>query len=655
MIIKLLTIFIAISAVIFPQEKYFVYFKDKGIQANQKLAKQSEHYQEAVNQLSDRAIERRKKNLGDDFITYDDVPIRKEYIEQIEELGIKIIHELKWFNSISVKLGANQIAVIKNLPFVEKIISVKKISFRSDFYPTSIFEKPNVTHNYGPSFSQLNLSEVPFVHSKGISGEGVIVGLLDTGFDWKTHESLRNNSVIAEYDFIFNDSTTADEPEDFSGQHSHGTYVFSVVGGFKDSTLIGAAYNSSFVLAKTEDIRSETHIEEDNYAAALIWMEGLGVDITSSSLGYNIFDNSTFSYTYNEMNGKTTIVTKALDLAYQRGVSTFTSAGNEGNDPWFHIIAPADAFNVISVGAVNSEGLLASFSSRGPTSDGRIKPEIVTQGVSVYGASAGTINGYRFASGTSSAAPIASGIGALLLSAHPHLKNSQIRSIILESSSNSSEPNNEIGYGLLSAKNAIEFPNLIEKNGLYEIQKILFQERVVPSSAVLNYSIDGKNYVQLNLSNNSLFYYNSELPLFSNGQAVEFYFTYSDSSNNSYRQPAAQNYKLIYGNLDVSLNLEIKIVFDDYIVSEAYPNPFIPGTSKYLRINYKSPGNEQLKAVIIDAAGQKVKDISLLTNGNSFLEWDGYSDHGYLCSSGVYFVLIKLGSKEYGRKIVFLK
>ena len=190
----------------------------------------------------------------------------------------------------------------------------------------------------------------------------------------------------------------------------HGTYVFSILAGIVDSVLIGPAFNSSFILAKTEDIRSETHIEEDNYAAALIWMENLGVDITTSSLGYNIFDSG-YSYTYADMNGRTTIVTKAAELAFQRGVSTFTSAGNEGNNSWGYILAPADGFNTIAVGAVNDLGNVAGFSSHGPTYDGRIKPEVVAHGVNVYGAVSGTNNGYQFNNGTSAAAPIASGIG----------------------------------------------------------------------------------------------------------------------------------------------------------------------------------------------------------------------------------------------------
>ena len=235
---------------------------------------------------------------------------------------------------------------------------------------------------------------------KELHGNGIIIGILDSGFKWKGHESLINANVISEYDFIFKDSVTENQAGDRSDQHSHGTQVFSVIGGYKDSVLIGAAFNSSFILAKTEDLRSESHLEEDNYAAALIWMESLGVDVTTSSVGYNIFDDSVFSYKYSDMNGKTTIVTKAAELAFQRGIVTLSAAGNEGDDPWFHIIAPADGFNTIGVGAVTSNNQLANFSSRGPTSDGRIKPEIVAQGVGVFFASTSGFNTYSSGNGT---------------------------------------------------------------------------------------------------------------------------------------------------------------------------------------------------------------------------------------------------------------
>lgn len=655
MIYRLILLLLLITSFTFPQEKHFIYFKDKLIKPGESLNKAGNFYQQAISALTERAVERRIKNMGDEFITYEDIPLNKQYIDALVSLGVEIIHELKWFNSVSAELTVSQIDQLKSLDFIDRIEPVRKFTFSKTLVEENTFYKTDIPSDYGPSFTQLNLSDIPLVHSKGITGENVIIGLLDTGYDWERHISLNTRSIIAEYDFIFNDNVTANQTGDHPSQHDHGTLIFSIIGGYHDSTMIGAAFNSSFLLAKTEDIRSETRIEEDNYAAALIWMEGLGVDITSSSLGYSIFDSPGESYTYNDMDGKTTIVTRAAELAFMRGVATFTSAGNEGATQWFYITAPADGKNTIGVGAVNSANQIAGFSSRGPSADGRIKPEIVAMGVGVYGASASTDNGYRFASGTSTSAPIAGGVAALLLSIHRHLKNTQIRSILLETADNALTPNNEIGYGLVSAKRAIEFPNLEFINNDYVIRKIFFQENINLNSVRMHYSIDGTNFTEASPTVDRIFRYSFNVPYYPPGQNIQFYFTYSDSNNVNYREPAIKNYQFNYGSLYVSLNLAIPVE-TDYVVSEPYPNPFLPAEHNTVRVNYKSNGNEIFKMAIIDGAGQKVKQFNEISKpGVNIVEWNGYSDRGYLCASGVYYLLIQYAGKEYGRKLILLK
>ena len=657
----LIFFFLILSTTILPQQKYFIYFIDKGPQGVNSLSKSSAAYIEALDRLSQRSIQRRTKNMGDEIITYEDFPVYVEYINNLNKIGIKIIHELNWFNSVSAILDDEQSKMVSSLPFVKSVERVKKLYYQNPEAPKEELYKianTDSTFDYGLSFKQVNLSDVPFVHSKGIDGKNVLIGILDSGFDWKKHESLTGRNVIAEFDFIFNDSVTANEDGDIPDQHSHGTSIFSILGGYKSGFLIGPAYNSSFILAKTEDVRSETHIEEDNYAAALIWMESLGVDITSSSLGYNIFDPKTFSYSYEDMDGKTTIVTKAAELAFERGITTITSAGNEGapNNSWKFIIAPADGFNTIAVGAVDEFGSRAVFSSIGPTFDGRIKPEIVAQGVQNFHALAGTINSYGFSSGTSTAAPIASGIAALLLSAHPHLKNTQIRSVLLETASNSVNPNNEIGYGIISAKQAIEFPNLELVNNNFKLHKIFFTDGLNPATAKILYKTGNSDFVSANLIKEDGYNYSFNFPAAINGQNIEFYFTLSDSQSNSFRIPEIKNYEFTYGSDLIFLNLEIKQPVTVNEVSDFFPNPFLPSNSKTTRINFNSSGNEIFKMMIIDAAGQKVKEINILSKlGENYVEWDGYSEHGYLCASGVYYALIHLADKEFGKKLILLK
>ncbi len=651
---------IILSTQVFAQEKYFIYFTDKGTENINLLNKSSAAYNRAIQELSPKSIERRIKNMGDDFITYEDIPIYKNYINDVESFGVKIIRKLKWFNSVSACLTPDQIENLKLLPFIKSIEPVKKYYFEKDEFANTEYQLKKVldtTYNYGVSLKQMELSDVPIVHSKNINGKNVLIGVLDSGFDWNRHNSLKDRNVIAEYDFIFDDSVTANQPEDIAGQDSHGTYVFSVLAGFVDSILIGPAFNASFVLAKTEDIRSETHVEEDNYAAALIWMDSLGVDITTSSLGYNQFDSG-YSYTYNDMNGITTIVTKALELAFQRGISTFTSAGNEGNNSWKYIIAPGDGFNVITVGAVNEFGNVASFSSRGPTSDGRIKPEVAAQGVDIYGAVSGTNNGYRYASGTSAAAPIASGVGGLLLSAFPYLKNTQVRSIFLETSSNSAAPDNEIGYGIISAKNAIEFPNLEYKNGKYILHKTIFENGIDTQSVKMNLDI-GSDYIELfPMIKISSCDYILEIPQHNAGNIFKIAFSYVDSLGSLNRIPKNGNYKFSYGSDIISYNLDVITPAGDYEVSNFYPNPFIPFNNDKINLNYLTSGNEKLKVVIVDATGQNVYELNSVTNSNPgfyIFNWNGYSSKGYLCASGVYFASIQIGNKQFGRKFILLK
>lgn len=648
-----LLFFILITSAVISQQKHFIYFVDKEVPENKPLLKTSQVYNAALSMLSERTIIRREKHLGDEIISYEDLPIKKEYIQSLSELGITIKHKLHWFNAVSALIPEDKINLIKSLPFVKSIEPVKVFSFNKTFSDYSINKS---LIDYGSSLTQLNLSNIPIVHRKGITGRDVLIGVLDTGFDWKTHEALNSRKIISEYDFINNDTITANQQGDPPGQDSHGTYVLSIIGGYKDSVMIGSAFNSSFVLAKTENIASETNVEEDDYAAALIWMERLGVDITTSSLGYSEFDPGSRSYTYQEMNGKTTIVARALDLAFSKGISTFTSAGNEGNSTWKYIISPADAFNVISVGAVNSQNQLASFSSLGPTSDGRIKPEVVAMGVAVFGAKSGTINQYYSASGTSAASPIAAGVGALLLSKFPHLTNKQIRSIILESSGNSFSPNNLIGYGLISAKNAIEFPNLQIDNNVFVLNKVIFDENKIPSETKLHLSVNESASTEYNFSSYSNDTYQFILPQLNFGDKCKFYFTYKDSSGNiQFYPPSKQSYKLNYGSLQISLYNERR-GFSFSRISESYPNPFNPTENSVLRIGFMSLGSEKVRVDIIDATGQKVKEISMLsTSGENFIEWDGYSDKGFLCASGVYYFLISINEEKFGKKIILVK
>src|SRR4030042_210958 len=290
------------------QSRYFVYFKDKEINSTEHLNKSSEAFTIARNTLSQRCIERRIKNMGEDnYITYEDYPVSSEYIYELEKLGIKIFRKLKWFNAVSCYISDEQMGILGGLPFVGKIEQVKSVKciddekFFSKGQNLNFIKNINTSLDYGYSSTQNTLVDVPYVHQLGIDGSGVIIGLLDAGFNWRNNPATKDINVLAEYDFVFNDPVTSNEAEDPISEHNHGTSVLSVIGGYAPGYLIGSAYGASYVLAKTEYVASETHVEEDNFAAALEWMDSIGVDITSSSIGYNTFDAGETSYTYEDM------------------------------------------------------------------------------------------------------------------------------------------------------------------------------------------------------------------------------------------------------------------------------------------------------------------------------------------------------------------
>ncbi len=312
----------------FAQNKYFIYFNEKEVTAGH-LSKSPEALQKAEEGLSPKALERRKKVLDEKYITFEDLPVNENYIEKVKNTGAEIVHTLKWFNAVSAYLTSEQKREIEEFPFVKKIESVRKLKVNLE---TGNSYNAVTQFGYGSSFTQMDLSDIPQVHKAGITGEGVLIGILDTGFKWKTHPALDSIDVLAERDFVFGDSVTENESEDVPTQHNHGTSVLSLIGGFQKDKFIGSSFNSSFLLAKTEDLRGESRIEEDNYAAALEWLENRGADIVTSSLGYSEFEGDEEDYTYADMDGNTTIVSRAANIAFDLGVVTVTSAGNEGND-----------------------------------------------------------------------------------------------------------------------------------------------------------------------------------------------------------------------------------------------------------------------------------------------------------------------------------
>jgi subtilisin family serine protease len=358
----------------------------------------------------------------------------------------------RWLNAVSVEAEPAALERIRALPFVA---SVRPVASRpagrrlaEPVQPAPQREAPSPedlrTLSYGDCSSQILPIQVDQLHDAGLSGAGVLVCILDTGF-LRTHDCLDSVQVVAEHDFVQGDGVTSNQPGDEPGQHNHGTYVLSLLGGWDPGHLIGPAYGATFALGKTETIASETSVEEDWWAAGAEWADSLGADVLSSSLGYKDW------YTYADLDGNTAVVTIAADLAVANGIAVFNSAGNEGDDDWFHVIAPADGDSVVAVGAVDSLGAIASFSSHGPTADGRTKPDVCAMGKGNLVALPSDDHGYGRGSGTSFSNPLVAGVAALLLQAHPSWTPVQLREALRTTATRAGSPDNTYGWGVVQA------------------------------------------------------------------------------------------------------------------------------------------------------------------------------------------------------------
>jgi subtilisin family serine protease len=302
--------------------------------------------------------------------------------------------------------------------------------------------------DYGNAWDQLDMLGVQELHDRGYSGEGVLVAIFDTGF-YKVHESLSGLDLIAEHDFVCGDDEVQWLPGDACGvsrSNDHGTYTWSTLGGFAPGNLIGPAYRAEFALAKTEDVSREVHQEEDNYVAALEWADSLGADVVSSSLGYRAFDDGS-EYTVAQLDGRTAPITVATDVAADRGILVVTAMGNEGPGE-STLGVPADGRRVVSVGAVDERGVLALFSSWGPTGDGRIKPDVVAMGVRTACAASAGPHVYARVNGTSLSTPLAAGLAALLIEAEPAWGPDSVAAALRRSGDRHEDPTNTMGWGV---------------------------------------------------------------------------------------------------------------------------------------------------------------------------------------------------------------
>ena len=418
--------------------------------------KQSSEYRISAPEqfLSNRSIERRlAQNIA---FNETDLPVSPNYLKTVSESGFDIVLTLKWFNAAIVTTNSGkQPEVLQNFSFVKKVEAIEgkpetnstKPFFEAekDFTPYN-FQKSTDNLNYGESYNQINMLNGTELHNNGFQGQGMTIAVLDAGFyrvdDLEAFDSLwNNNQILGTRDIVLPGNDVCG-----SWNHTHGMKVLSCIGGYLDGELIGTAPKANFYLIRTEDADAEYLMEEYFWAAGAEYADSLGVDIINSSLGYTTFDNPAENHQYTDLDGNTTVITIAADLAASKGILVVNSAGNSGADEWHYIGAPADADSILTVGAVDSWGDYASFSSVGPTADGRVKPEVVAQGESAIVAS--TEGGITYASGTSFSSPITAGMAACIWGANRGYSNMEIYQAIIQSSSIYNSPTDELGYGI---------------------------------------------------------------------------------------------------------------------------------------------------------------------------------------------------------------
>ncbi|MFN5648701.1 MAG: S8 family serine peptidase [Sphingobacteriales bacterium] len=435
--------------------------------------------------LSPKAIARRVRHGIP--IDGSDLPVNQAYIDSLRTAGhVTILSASKWLNQVMIHTtDTAALTKINKFPFVKKAgplnarqamviadqVSTKTMEQVTEQVVNSTASVAENAFNYGQSFNQVHIHNGEYLHNKGFTGKGITIAVLDAGFfNYKTIKAfdsvLLNNQILGTWDFVANNTEVNED-------HPHGMNCFSIMAANEPGKLVGTAPKASYFLYRTEDVFSETPIEEHNWVVAAEKADSAGADMISSSLGYYEFDNPSQSHTYADMNGDKTVVTRGADMAAQKGMIVCNSAGNSGNSAWKYIIAPSDGDSVLAVGAVNKDSIPGSFSSYGPSADGRVKPDVASVGVNTWVINS---NGsVAFGSGTSFSNPNIAGLIACLWQAFPEFSNMDILDVVKRSSHKYANPDTRMGYGIPDMKKA------------YDMLMLKRQERIIADNWVKAY------------------------------------------------------------------------------------------------------------------------------------------------------------------------
>ena len=440
LLIGLVVISIGLSAQEIAEDVYWVYFTDKAGTAYS-IAQPGDF-------LSERSVNRRA--LQGLAIDHHDRPVQPDYVRQIRDMGVEVTYVSRWLNGIAMTgLDAGSFQDVLNLSFTDTVPWYPQTD--DVFFPqpsgASRFEAPLVispNYDYGIASEQVSMLQTDLLHELGYTGKGVWIGVMDGGF--RNVDSLASFEQMIDQGRIMETRNYVNDLPVFRLASSHGMHVLSTMGGEWNGYMVGTAPHASYLLCTTEDAVRETRLEEIAWIEAAEYADSLGVDVLNTSLGYSDFDGSSFDYTYRDLDGISSFISRAASLAASRGMVACISAGNQGDDSWFYITPPADAFDILAVGAVDYNNQIAVFSSRGPSFDARIKPDVTAMGVASGIQS--TQGGVTRGNGTSFASPILAGSVASLWQAYPELSARELIRWIRQSGDRHKNPDSTYGFGL---------------------------------------------------------------------------------------------------------------------------------------------------------------------------------------------------------------
>jgi hypothetical protein len=689
----------------------WVYFSDKGERDAASFARM---VRSAGARMTEAARERRSLETGGQFVPdYYDVPVQQAYVDAVVSAGARIRNVSRWLNAVSIETDEASANRIASFPFVRIIVPVERsrrihtVGEVLRGLPSSPTASPSGSlrdgdspadrgaaldaarvpglapaldppSGYGSSLAQLQSIGAKAAQDSGFTGANVIVAMFDTGFN-KAHNATSQLKRLAERDFVFGDGETSNQVNDDPSAWDHGTGTWSVLGGYYPNNLIGPAYNATFLLAKTEDVRSETPVEMDNWMAAAEWADSIGARVISSSLAYLDFDPiGTFNagdILYTNLDGNTSVVTKGAQFAQRRGILVANAMGNSGPAA-ASIWAPADADSILSVGAVDGSNSIASFSSLGPTADGRIKPEVVAQGVLTWWAEAGNIAAVGQANGTSLSTPLIGGIAAQVREAHPEWSADQVRRSLMLTADKAGTPGNTYGWGRPNAVSAIytstfggpvypmPFSLLSPANGaLVTSVPVTFRWRKAPDpnpGDQVTYNIRVltvlQNGVIFDRTTPDTFYTPANLRLGPNNYIWQV--TAIDLAN--HRRVARESF-LFTTSSATGVAVGGTPPAPEAVLYQNHPNPLFGATQiEYALGASRAASGGPVTLRIFDSQGRLVRTLlegtaQAMSGTRQAVRWDGLDQSGRRVASGIYHYQLSVSGRIYSKRMIVLR